>query len=302
MIRWGEALADIQRRGEAYVIVTVIGTRGSAPRETGSKMIVTAVESFDTIGGGHLEFQAIAHARTLLCQNRDTQSFEQYPLGASLGQCCGGQVSVLYEHFAAQGQAMLVFGAGHVAKALIPVLAELPLRITWIDSRPDQFPQQIPNGVTVSCTEDPIEFIDRAHPGSYALVLTHNHQLDYELSEAVLKRGDFGFLGVIGSQTKARRFRQRLTHRGFSQEQIERFICPVGLGEVSGKRPMEVAISIAAQLITLYQQHQPSPSTAPGIDWREMQKLLISNERSNSYSAAETGAIKPVFSGPNNDT
>jgi len=276
MIGWGEALAELQHRGEAYVMVTLIGTLGSTPRASGSKMIVTAEASFDTIGGGHLEFAAIAHARKLLCEESDSQSLEQYPLGASLGQCCGGRVSVLFEHFAARGQSLLVFGAGHVAKSLMPILAELPLRIRWIDSRAEQFPARPPKGVEICITDEPVEEVEQAPPGQWLLVLTHDHRLDYALVEAALKRGDTGYLGVIGSHTKARRFRQRLEHRGFSDTQIARMICPVGLPEVSGKRPMEVAVSIAAQLIAHYRRHAPADPKRAGVDWRQLQSQLQS--------------------------
>lgn len=268
---WGEALADLQRRGEAYVIVTLIGTRGSTPRESGSKMVVSAENSYDTIGGGHLEFKAIQRARELMLGRQDTQTLEQYPLGATLGQCCGGQVSVLFEYFAPRGKELLVFGAGHVAKALIPVLAGLPLRVRWIDNREGMLPEEVPANVSACLTDDPVAEVEAASPGSYLLVLTHNHQLDFELTEAALKR-DIGFLGVIGSGTKARRFRQRLEHRGFSAADIGRMICPVGLAEVSGKRPMEVAVSIAAQLIGLYQAELSEKRVSSGIDWRTLKQ------------------------------
>ncbi|MNP06306.1 hypothetical protein D3C76_982820 [compost metagenome] len=82
--------------------------------------------------------------------------------------------------------------------------------------------------------------------------MTHNHPLDYALAEAVLKRGDAGYLGMIGSQTKARRFRMRLEQRGYPAEAIASLHCPIGLAEVPGKRPLEVAISIAGQVIAHY--------------------------------------------------
>ena len=286
MMHWGEALANLQCQGDAYVLVTVIGTRGSTPRESGSKMVVTAEQSFDTIGGGHLEFKAIAKARELLLDAHDSQSLEQFPLGATLGQCCGGQVSVLFEHFAPRGKALLVFGAGHVAKALVPILAELPLRVKWVDSRAEQFPEWIPNNVEKCCTDDPVGEVSRASQGSYMLVLTHNHQLDYELTEAGLKHPDMSFIGVIGSDTKARRFRQRLNFRQFNPTDIERMICPVGLSEVTGKRPMEVAVSIAGQLISLYQAELPAKPKATGIDWRIL-KQEFANQDSEEHETSK---------------
>ena len=267
MKSWIDTLADLQRSGDAYVLVTVIGTRGSSPREAGSKMVVTAEHSYDTIGGGHLEYKAIAKARELLLKKQDSQHFEEYPLGAALGQCCGGKVSVLFEHFAERGKEVWLFGAGHVAKAMQPLLAALPLRVHWVDRREEQFPEFIPDNVELCLTDDPVGELSRASAGSYMLVLTHNHQLDYELTEAALKRGDLEFLGVIGSETKALRFRQRLAHRQFSEADIAKLICPVGLEQVSGKRPMEVAISIVGQLITLYQADRPATPKQATIDW-----------------------------------
>ncbi|MBM6550947.1 xanthine dehydrogenase accessory protein XdhC [Marinomonas ostreistagni] len=260
MDAWTNKVAELQRTGEAYTLVTVIGTRGSSPRENGSKMVVTADASFDTIGGGHLEYKAIAQARELLLTEYDCQHIESYPLGATLGQCCGGKVLVLFEYFAKRGLDVWLFGAGHVAKAMMPLLAELPLRVHWVDSRLEQFPEAIPDNVEQCLSDDPVGELSRAKPGSYMLVLTHNHQLDYELTEAALKRDDLSFVGVIGSDTKALRFRQRLTHRQFQAEQIARLTCPVGLEQVPGKRPMEVAVSIVGQLIAHYQTAQQQPS------------------------------------------
>jgi len=278
MNRWSDALAELQRSGEAHVIVTVIGTRGSTPRAAGSKMIVTAEQSYDSIGGGQLEYKAIEHARTLLLQGArqgaDSQSLLHFPLSASLGQCCGGQATLLFEQFVASGAALLVFGAGHVARALIPILAGLPLRVSWIDNRDDPFPETVPTGVRTLASDDPVEGVETAPAGSYLLILTHNHQLDYELCEAALKRDDLGFVGVIGSATKATRFRQRLAHRGIDAARIEQLRCPVGLAGVPGKRPMEVAVSIAAQLIATYQRSLPQPMRRQGLDWRELQQLM----------------------------
>ncbi|SBS29757.1 XdhC and CoxI family protein [Marinomonas aquimarina] len=271
---WTDVVAQLQRSGEAYVLVTVIGTRGSSPRETGSKMVVTTEHSFDTIGGGHLEYKAIAKARELLLKQQDCQHIEEYPLGATLGQCCGGKVSVLFEHFSERGKDVWLFGAGHVAKAMVPLLAELPLRVHWVDSRAEQFPEHIPENVQQCLSDDPVGELSRATAGSYMLVLTHNHQLDYELTEAALKRGDLGFIGVIGSDTKALRFRQRLSHRQFSEADIAKLTCPVGLAQVPGKRPMEVAISIAGQLISLYQAQRPAQQKQQAIDWASLKQEL----------------------------
>ncbi len=251
---WADAAAALSQRGEGYVLVTVLGIKGSAPRNAGTKMLVATDLSVDTIGGGHLEYAAINRARALLASGENQQQLEEFPLGPKLGQCCGGRVTLLYECFAATATPVALFGAGHVGRALIPLLAQLPLRVRWIDSRLDEFPDDIPAGVTRVVAPHPEDEVADLPPGTLVLVMTHQHPLDYAITEAVLRRGDAGFLGVIGSQTKAQRFRMRLEHRGFPRDAIAAMHCPIGLAEVPGKRPMEVAISIAAQLVPLYQR------------------------------------------------
>lgn len=264
---WMDAIARLRDSAESYVLVTVIGVQGSTPRESGCKMLVTAEATFDTIGGGHLEFAAIDQARQLLLAGRDTQVLEHFPLGPRLGQCCGGRANLLFECFAARGPQVVLFGAGHVGRALAPLLAGLPLRLEWVDSRAAEFPAQLPDGVRVRLLDEPEDAVAEAPPGSYFLVMTHNHPLDYALAEAVLKRGDAGFLGMIGSRTKARRFQMRLEQRGYTPETIAQLHCPIGLAEVPGKRPLEVAISIAAQVIARYQQDTPPRQTREGVEW-----------------------------------
>lgn len=273
-LNWSSALQQLQAEGRGHVLITVITSRGSTPRDTGTKMVVTADDCFDTIGGGHLEFEAIAEARRLLLEPVSTQELKHYSLGATLGQCCGGDTSLLFEYFAPQGIPLMLFGAGHVGKALASILAALPIRVRWIDSREEQFPAQPLAGIETVLTDDPVAEIESAPAGGYVVVMTHNHSLDYDICEAALKRGDQRFVGVIGSQTKSRRFRQRLKHRGFTPEQIETLISPVGVAEVGGKRPMEVAVSIAAQLISLYQAELPQPKTVSGVNWKTLNQLL----------------------------
>lgn len=264
---WMDAIARLRDSAEPYVLVTVIGVQGSTPRESGSKMLVTAETTVDTIGGGHLEFAAIEHARKLLLAGQDAQALEHFPLGPRLGQCCGGRASLLFECFAARGPQVLLFGAGHVGRALAPLLAGLPLRLEWVDSRAAQFPQTVPEGVRMRLLDEPEDAVSEAPPGSYFLVMTHNHPLDYALAEAVLKRGDAGFLGMIGSRTKAQRFQMRLEQRGYAPEVIAQLHCPIGLAEVPGKRPLEVAISIAAQVIARYHQDAPPRQAREGVAW-----------------------------------
>lgn len=259
-MNWLNALNQLQREGTAAVLVTIAEHKGSTPRSTGSKMVVTATHSYDTIGGGHLEYKAIEHARAMLDSHQRDSVLHRFSLGASLGQCCGGAVGVLFEPVNPAALHLAIFGAGHVAKALLPVLSHLPVEIQWIDNRPEQFPAELPNNCERIDTEDPVAEVDAQPAGSAYLIMTHNHALDQALVQAVLARADARYLGMIGSQTKRKKFEHRLRHKGFDEAAITQLICPVGLPAIHGKLPGEIAVSIAAELITLYQQHAQQPA------------------------------------------
>lgn len=249
---WINALAELQQRGEPSVLVTIIEERGSTPRNAGSKMVVTAERIYETIGGGHLEFKAMAIAREMLASgSRDTR-LERFSLGASLGQCCGGATVLLFEPMDQPQAQIALFGAGHVGRALAPLLASLPCKVRWIDSRESEFPEQVPAGVAKVVNDEVVDEVDALPSGSYFIVMTHNHQLDLELTAAILKRNDFAYFGLIGSRTKRVKFEHRLRERGFASETVQRMRCPMGLAEVKGKLPVEIAISIAGEIIATY--------------------------------------------------
>ena len=181
---WTDAAAALREQGAGYVLVTVLTVKGSAPRDAGTKMLVAADRTVNTIGGGQLEHDAIKTARELLLQGRDQQHIADYPLGPKLGQCCGGRVQVLYECFAPSAVQIALFGAGHVGRALVSILSQLPVRLRWIDSRADEFPASIPPGVEQVVSDDPEAEIAHLHPGAYVVVMTHDHPLDYAIAEA----------------------------------------------------------------------------------------------------------------------
>ena len=249
---WISALADLQQQGEACVLVTIIEERGSTPRNAGSKMVVTAERIFETIGGGHLEYKAMEMAREMLASRSQDTRLERFSLGASLGQCCGGATVLLFEPMGQPQAQIAVFGAGHVGRALVPLLASLPCKVRWIDSRENEFPEQIPSGVEKVVNEDVIDEIADMPKGSYFIVMTHNHQLDLELTAEILKRNDFAYFGLIGSKTKRVKFEHRLRERGFASETVQRMRCPMGIQEVKGKLPVEIAISIAGEVVATY--------------------------------------------------
>lgn len=249
---WISALADLQQQGEACVLVTIIEERGSTPRNAGSKMVVTAERIFETIGGGHLEYKAMELAREMLASRSQDTRLERFSLGASLGQCCGGATVLLFEPMGQPQAQIAVFGAGHVGRALVPLLASLPCKVRWIDSRENEFPEHIPAGVMRIVNDEVVDEVDNMPLGSYYIVMTHNHQLDLELTAAILKRGDFAYYGLIGSKTKRVKFEHRLRERGFADTLMARMRCPMGLAEVKGKLPVEIAVSIAGEVIASY--------------------------------------------------
>ncbi len=249
---WLEAQWQCEQHNQSYVLVSIVALQGSSPRGVGSKLLVTEDQQFDSIGGGHLEYKAIAQARLMMTQEHLTAIID-YPLGASLGQCCGGKVSLMFEVFKATKMPVVVFGAGHVGRALVPLLAQLPVQVTWVDSRYDMLPKELPHGVVGMQEEHPQDYITDCVANSCYLVMTHHHGVDLALTEAILKRGDAYYLGVIGSVTKGRKFRQRLAAKDYSVNSISHLNCPMGKAGISGKQPMEVAIAIAAQVMDLYQ-------------------------------------------------
>jgi len=272
---WYEAVTKCEQQGKAYVLATVMGAAGSVPRDQGSKMVITDDSQYDTLGGGHLEYKVVQHARELLAGQTTGNYVEHFPLGASLGQCCGGSVSVLFESFAVKGLNLTVFGAGHVAKALMTILSQLPGKIRWVDSRQDMFTGSEYSNIESICIDNPVDMIADLPENSQVLILTHNHQLDFELVERALKRHDFSYVGCIGSQTKAQRFQMRLQHRGFSDVDIANMICPVGDMSISGKLPMEVAVSISSQLIKHLEQFKVQHTKKQGVSWKTIKQELI---------------------------
>ena len=294
--KWFDAVQHCQRLGDGYALVTVLGCTGSTPRDQGSKMVITGDNTYDTIGGGHLEFVVTNKAREMIAEGRSVQEIQHFPLGASLGQCCGGSATVLLETFAACQFNVALFGAGHVAKSLVSILAGLPCKVTWIDSRESEFPDSVPANINKVVSDDPCAEIASLPQGCDVLVLTHNHQLDYELCVAVLKRLKQGHslrhVGLIGSDTKAERFVKRLQHRGFSLEEINQIKCPVGLSEVPGKLPMEVAVSIAGELIAIENDGKVTQQKR-GLAWKDL-KQELGSELGAEVNTEGQGAVLTV--------
>lgn len=327
MNEWISELSDLCAADEPAVLVTVAGIRGSAPREIGAKMIVTAKETIGTIGGGQLEYQCTRLAADLL--GEDQQLLRSFPLGSSMGQCCGGVVEILFEPMgdgisawlrdlgALHGQrepAMIVtrisrsvplkfvvtadrvfgvdeddtisclvttarsvlagdrkphrrlqefyepivvpdlniavFGAGHVGTAVVDTLSSLDCNIRWVDNRRNIF-RRIPANVRAIEASDPALEVAAMPPGSFYLVMTHSHALDFDICDRILRRNDARYCGLIGSVSKRRRFEKRYRQQGMSQERIDTLVCPIGVDGITGKKPAEIAVATAAEILKI---------------------------------------------------
>ena len=266
-------LDDCLRRlaHEPAVLVSVTRVRGSVPREVGAWMAIFADALVGTIGGGHLEWDAIAHARGLLQapllhpHPYPHSSTRDVVLGPSLGQCCGGALTLCFEcitvadapalreRLATPLTPVALFGGGHVGRALVQALLPLPFGMRWIDSRDGVFPNPLPPGVQTEHSDPVAAAVRDLTPGSRVLIMSFSHAEDLEIVAACLlrlrERADLDFIGLIGSATKWAAFRSRLRQRGFSDAELDRVTCPIGLPGIAGKAPEVIAASVVAQLL-----------------------------------------------------
>ena len=271
MSHWSQILASLRSAKTPVMLVSVDSIVGSTPREPGAKMLVTAERQYGTIGGGNLEFQACRIARDQLDLG-EVGGLQRFPLGAGLGQCCGGLVNLMFERLEADGDwsraeieqnsiELFLFGAGHVGQALVNLLTGLPINLHWIDTRDDMLPPIPPPAVQTICTDTPEAEIDAAPPGAYFLVMTHDHALDQCLCERILKRDDFFYFGLIGSRSKRRNFETRMWRRGIDPQKFARMTCPIGIDGIGSKQPAQIAISVAAEILQVYDRaHNDKPT------------------------------------------
>ena len=258
--------ADLLAAGAALILAEVSATRGSAPREAGAWMLFAAEAVAGTIGGGQLEYIAIDRARILL-KHGPTRGLAaetmEVPLGPAIGQCCGGHVRLTLTPVDSWTRRMLearmedeedarpevlVFGAGHVGRALAAALTLLPVRARLIDSRVAELALAAP-GVATTLSPLPEAEVAAARPGSAFVVLTHDHALDFLVTDAALARGDAAYVGMIGSETKRGKFRAWRRRTGVAGDPLAGLTCPIG-GPSGDKRPAVIAALVAAEIIT----------------------------------------------------
>jgi xanthine dehydrogenase accessory factor len=271
MSEWKQIIERLRGEQTPVMLVSVDSIVGSTPREAGARMLVTAERMYGTIGGGNLEYQACRIARDQLELGEDG-GLRRFPLGAGLGQCCGGLVNLMFERLDADSDwsraeieqdliELYLFGAGHVGQALVRALGGLPINIHWIDTRDDMLPRTLPAGVNAICTDTPEAEIDAAPSDAWFLVMTHDHGLDQRLCEQILQRDDFSYFGLIGSLAKRRNFETRMRRRGIDAQKFARMTCPIGIDGIGGKQPAQIAISVAAEILQVYDRLQNQKQT-----------------------------------------
>jgi xanthine dehydrogenase accessory factor len=251
-----------QESGAAFALVTVIAASGSTPRERGACMVVSADSVAGTIGGGRLEWEMIESARLMLREKSKSRTMS-IALGPAIGQCCGGQVTLAIvagsfadvqhlqelELSALQARpSVLIHGAGHVGRALAGTLSLLPFRVMLIDSRGEELARFGGTGVEIMLAKAPVALAESAPSGAAHVIMTHSHALDSLIAVAVLERGDFSYLGLIGSKTKKVLFRKSFREMGIAEDQIRRVTCPIGGSAVKDKRPEVIAAMTAAEI------------------------------------------------------
>ena len=248
-----EEQSALLETGTPFVAVTVVDTLGSTPQDRGAKMLVTIEgRHFGTVGGGKIEARAIEEAKRLLIDDTAPKtSFYQWSLEKDIGMTCGGIVRVYFEAFNVTRWNIVVFGAGHVANALLDTLLKLDCRVTCYDTREEWLSRLpvSPKLTKVLSTDLPSE-VAKIPEGSFVILMTMGHTTDKPILIEILRTREFPYLGVIGSNAKAKRLRQDILDAGLGDERTRAFFCPIGL-EVGSNHPQEIAISVAAQLLQI---------------------------------------------------
>lgn len=250
--------------GEACVVATLVDICGSAPQNVGARVLVSSTGLlWGTIGGGKIEARVIAEAQEMLT-HQSTHCFKQWNLQTEIGMTCGGVVRVFFEAYYPQGWTIAVFGAGHVAQALIPLLTTLSCRVLCFDPRPEWIARlPIHPSLHAQVQENLVAQVEHLPEQTFLLSLTMGHAHDRPILQAALERWQrnpraFAFLGVMGSPAKAAKLRQELKQAGCDPELVARLSCPVGL-PLGTNAPPEIAISIAAQLLQVRDQQAGDP-------------------------------------------
>ena len=244
-------LVALESSATPFVLVTLVEAVGSVPQDTGAKMLVTSTGLHTgTIGGGRVEAQALTLAQDLLAARTSTPRFVSWTLKGDVGMTCGGAVKLYFEPHPATPWPIVIFGAGHIAQALLPVLLPLPCSLTVYDTRPEWL-EKLPTDRHLRAIHlaDLAPAVDSLPADSFVLCMTQGHRTDRPILHRALATRTFPFVGVIGSAAKSTVLRQELVADGLAPAIAKKFFCPVGLS-FGTNHPHEIAVSIAAQLLS----------------------------------------------------
>ncbi|MGW5324403.1 xanthine dehydrogenase accessory protein XdhC [Rhodococcus pyridinivorans] len=259
-MEWLNAIERLRRDRVSAVLVTVAEVRGHAPREGGAKMVVTAHDSFGSVGGGNLEEVAIERARALGSSPElvTIALSDKAPYQHGV-QCCGGEVTLLLEPLPTV-PAVAVFGFGHFGRELAHILSRHDLDLFLVDSRESQFAAErvtflddaVARVITRHLPLLPEQALEDLPAGTHVLVLTHDHAEDLAICDAALRNPGLGSIGLIGSSAKWTNFRAKLCEAGLGN--VGRIRCPIGVPGIADKRPAAIAVSVAAEILSLIDQ------------------------------------------------
>lgn len=256
------------------ILIEIIGTQGSTPREAGTFMLVSADHIWGTIGGGQFEYLAIGNAREMLAGNGGIE-FMDIPLGPEIGQCCGGRTQLRcrpatpdavdglrqrLQDESGDRPDVYLFGAGHVGRALAIALAPLPLVTTVIETRQEEL-NELPAGITARLFAMPEALVPDISAGAAIVILTHDHALDFLIAKEALARTDLAYVGMIGSATKRATFSHWLAREGGEKAWLDRLTLPIGGSAVKDKRPEVIAAMAAAELLTAFAAYRSRSSS-----------------------------------------
>jgi len=256
------SLPSFLARSTPTILVEIEAVKGSSPREAGTFMLVTQETIWETIGGGQFEYMAIDHARAML-RSGAAEDHMDIPLGPEIGQCCGGRTLIRFRLVtteiaaalearlkgeAEQQPAAFIFGAGHVGKALAEALSLLPLSLTVVETRENEL-RDLPSAAASIRTPMPEALVTKIPANGAAIIVTHDHALDFMIAKEALAREDLAYVGMIGSKTKRATFAHWLEREGEPASRLAKLILPIGGNGVRDKRPAVIAALVAAELL-----------------------------------------------------
>jgi xanthine dehydrogenase accessory factor len=247
-----EKLAELSKGGGPFVAVTMVDAVGSTPQDAGTKMLVDATGLvFGTVGGGRIENQALEFAQRML-REKDSPSTRlvDWNLQRDVGMTCGGEVKLYFEAYNHRTWRIVVFGAGHVAQALVRCLVDLECQVVCVDPRQDWLIRLPQSGKLHRVQlENMPEYVPQLTDDDFVVCMTMGHRTDRPILEEIFRQGRRpAYLGVIGSEAKRKVMIRELTESGIGHETAEAFRCPIGL-RLGTNQPGEIAVSIAAELI-----------------------------------------------------